>query len=176
MTGKNLLIKSQDDVSERMLFLSLNQLAQEKPSCSQFSRVETSRSEHENLAPEEAVILSYPANTFVKGHKMVIGTVAGEPESFITLVDFSESPLIEMVDLGQYNGKPGCPIRIVVGEKCRVSEVWVSIRSIDGSIGESGNATCSDAGHDWIYTTRNSINYAPGRTIHIYMSGITGLS
>jgi hypothetical protein len=98
----------------------------------------------------------------------------GNVYEYVTLVDFSEAPQLEVIDLSRYNGLPGCTIRIKATDDYKVAEVWVSIRSNDGSVSESGMATADCNTNEWIYVTRKTICYLDGRTIHIQVTDLPG--
>jgi hypothetical protein len=175
MTNKNEnnLFRSLDDVSRKFLLFNRNS----QPSINQAQTGMEALQHGGNFEYhlQQAVIIAHPELlTDTPGVFINSPDPRDNKYEYVTLVDISEAPQLEVIDLSRYNGQPGCPIRIKVNKEYRVAEIWVSISSIDGSVCESGMARANDSDSDWIYTSSKSISFMDGRTIHIRYSDVPG--
>jgi hypothetical protein len=82
---------------------------------------------------------------------------AGQSAYNVAIADFFQAPDILDVDLSQYTGQIGQPIRIRVTDDFEVKSVVLTIHNPDGTLQEEGDAAADTSGIDWIYTS-NTVN------------------
>ena len=72
------------------------------------------------------------------------------PSNALLIANFLNPPTIELVELGEYRGRVGDPIRILADDPIEVVSVTVTLRAAStGKVVESGSATRD---HDvWVY-------------------------
>ncbi len=81
-----------------------------------------------------------------------------KPPFALFFKNFKEPPVIGEIDLSQYHGQVGQPIRIRASDLVQVARVEVSIRQAAGPPLESGLAAASGAEADlWIYQSTVAI-------------------
>jgi hypothetical protein len=91
----------------------------------------------------------------------------------IAVVDFFYAPDIHTVDLSDYTGAVGDPIRMIVSDDFAVKSVHVRILNADGSPVEEGFAVNSE-GNTWIYTAAQNNESLDGDKIIISASDLPG--
>jgi hypothetical protein len=170
--SKNILIRSLDDVAGK--FLTLHRNTPEPAHLSQRELEQEKILQGYDIAEplQQAVIIAQPSCL-----TDTPGIFINKPDNvyeYVTLVDFSEAPQLEVIDLSRYNGQPGCPIRIKAAADYQVAEIWVCIRSNDGCVSESGMAWADGNTNEWVYITKKMISYTDGRTMHIQVTDLAG--
>ncbi len=85
------------------------------------------------------------------------------PVFSLTIADFFNAPEITEVDVSDYHGKAGDPIRVAAMDDVEVARVEVSITTADGTAVEAGEATL-DGGH-WRYVATAAV--AAGTDVRI---------
>jgi hypothetical protein len=91
----------------------------------------------------------------------------------VAVADFFNAPDINTVDLSDYTGAVGDPIRMMVSDDFAVKSVHVRIINADGSLVEEGLAVNS-AGNAWIYTATQNNESLVGDKIIITASDLPG--
>ena len=81
----------------------------------------------------------------------------------LAIADYCKPPVVGDIDLSNYNGAAGKPIRVMVTDNGRVIAVRFSIENRSGLM-ETGNATMEADGMHWLYDT-TSINSDPGSSV-----------
>lgn len=69
----------------------------------------------------------------------------------VIVADFMKAPDIKALDLTDYLGRVGDPIRIVVEDDFAVERVVVTIENSDGSLVEEGEAVQQPNPAEWVY-------------------------
>ncbi len=72
----------------------------------------------------------------------------------VVVADFMKAPDIQSVDLTDYTGRIGDPIRIVVEDDFAVERVQVRIENGDGTLVEEGDAAPQANSSEWVYVAR----------------------
>lgn len=84
----------------------------------------------------------------------------------VAVADFLHAPDIETIDLSEYTGKAGDPIRIRVSDDFLVKDVKLTIVDHNGNRIEDGDAMPDALGVVWTYTAdKNVDNFEVGKIV-----------
>jgi len=88
--------------------------------------------------------------------------------------DFLSSPVVKVIDTGQYKGAVGDMIIIRAVDDFRVTRVQIAIHAPDGSLLEAGEARQNINGIDWTYTAKQANILLVGSIIKAIASDVPG--
>jgi hypothetical protein len=89
------------------------------------------------------------------------------PVFALTIADFFNAPVIDSLDLSEYNGQAGSLIRISARDDFGVASVYVSILNGQNNPVESGNAVETAAGSgQWVYTATGAVSQGTTVTVN----------
>ena len=93
----------------------------------------------------------------------------------MTIADYFNAPVIDEVDLTNYNMQPNSIIRIAARDDFGVASVHVTITTPQGAVLESGNAveTASGSGQ-WLYTTTTNVSAEPTVNVQVVATDLPG--
>ena len=166
--NEGVFLRSLDDNSAEVILVSLNNPAREILLPQGQTESQTVKAGQQNNPEQYAVITTYRDSFQPYG-----GTIQQTPEQqitperIITIVDYSEAPQLQVIDLSKYNGEPGGLIRIRIIGGFNAKEVWIGITGKSGEASESGLATAVDIGQEWVYMTKLCISFMSFRTIFV---------
>jgi|LakMenEpi03Aug12_release.lakeMendotaPanAssembly.Ray.scaffolds.fasta_scaffold518253_1 hypothetical protein len=91
----------------------------------------------------------------------------------VALADFLEAPLIEIIDISNYNGHNGSRIHISVLEELEAKSVFLKILCIDGQCIAKGFAVAGLFRTEWIFSVEGNDSNNSGDKIAVWATQLT---
>ena len=92
----------------------------------------------------------------------------------IAIKDFMNPPKILSIDIADFHGQAGDPIRIVAVDDFNVAQVSVAILDPTGQTLASGPAQPLPDGENWLYTLANALPPANGLLLRVSATDLPG--
>lgn len=90
------------------------------------------------------------------------------------LQDFISLPVVQQLDTRDYTGQPCSLVKVRAVDDFRVTEVWVEIYTVAGSLLESGLAKQQLSGLDWTYRAQKDNSLLTGSRIKATARDVPG--